>query len=123
MIEAILTVLTDITRAGFEATGINTEDMVSIDDIAARTGRSRESVRLLSLGKRGPGGFPSPMSPDGGQAFYSWTMVRRWFADHYGEESVAPADEDAATLAAADLILRARLLTPRVSELRNLIPA
>ncbi|WP_419552875.1 helix-turn-helix transcriptional regulator [Candidatus Poriferisodalis sp.] len=36
--------------------------LVSMADIAARTGRTRESVRLLITGKRGPGGFPPPVT-------------------------------------------------------------
>lgn len=36
--------------------------LVSMADIAARTGRTRESVRLLITGERGPGGFPPPVT-------------------------------------------------------------
>ena len=36
--------------------------LVSMADIAARTGRTREGVRLLTAGARGPGGFPPPVT-------------------------------------------------------------
>src|SRR3546814_2832091 len=36
------------------------QDLVSIPDIAERSGRSRESVRLLLAGKRGPRQVPTP---------------------------------------------------------------
>ena len=36
------------------------DDLVTMSDIAERTGRTRESVRLLINGERGPGGFPAP---------------------------------------------------------------
>jgi hypothetical protein len=34
------------------------DDLVTVAAIAARTGRSDESVRLLCQGRHGPGGFP-----------------------------------------------------------------
>lgn len=58
-------------------------DFVSISDIAERTGRSRESVRLLVEGKRGPGSFPAPTGIIGdGSRFWSWAIVVDWFASH-----------------------------------------
>jgi hypothetical protein len=41
---------------GLRATGAGQEDLVSMLDIAHRTKRSREAVRLWAVGKRGPGG-------------------------------------------------------------------
>src|SRR3954452_20891904 len=49
------------------------EDIVSLSAIAARTGRSDESVRLLIAGKRGPQGFP----PAAGR-INEKTQVWRW---------------------------------------------
>ena len=117
---AILTVVDDITKAGFCAVSIETEDLVNLSVVGQRTGRTRESVRLLALGARGPGGFPAPVTT-GTTPLYSWAMVRDWFRSHYGDHAVAPADHDADTLVAADLLLRARLLTPDMSELQSLI--
>ena len=117
---SIVTAVADIETAGYQAVGIESEDLVTLADIAARTGRTRESVRLLSLGKRGPGGFPAPVT-SGTWALYSWAVVREWFRTHYGDQATAATDSDADTLASADLLLRARLLTPDMSELNQLI--
>lgn len=66
-------------------------DLLSISDIATRAGRTRESVRLLIAGKRGPGGFPAPVT-DPRDRYRLWRSsdVQEWFAAHYGEESVCP---------------------------------
>lgn len=77
------------------------QDLVSVSDIAGRTGRSRESVRLLVDGKRGPGGFPPPVGAVGdGIRIWPWATVLTWFRDVLGEnldeEGVAP--ETAATV-------------------------
>ncbi|MDR0285989.1 MAG: hypothetical protein LBI33_14040 [Propionibacteriaceae bacterium] len=121
LVQAILTVVADIERAGFQATGIDSEDLVTLADIGEKTNRTRESVRLLAGGKRGPGGFPAPITDAGSRSLYSWAAVREWFRTHYGPDSAAPADRAADTLAAADLLLRARLLTTDITELSQLV--
>ena len=122
MTQAILTVVAEISEAGLNAVGIDSDDLVTITVIGERTNRTRESARLLASSQRGPGGFPPPVS-DGKIPLYSWASVREWFRTHYGDQSVAPADHDADTLAAADLLLRARLLTNDMSELSTLVTA
>ena len=122
LVDAILSVVADIEKAGFQATGIESEDLVTLTDIAAKTGRCRESVRLLATGKRGPGGFPAPLST-GKHPLYSWASVREWFCTNYGSDAVTPANKDADTLAAADLLLRARLLSPEAASLTGLVAA
>jgi hypothetical protein len=37
------------------------QDLVSVSDLAQRGGRTREPVRLLVDGKRGPGSFPASL--------------------------------------------------------------
>ena len=113
--EAILTVIDCLREFGLNPVGIENDDLVNIADIARRTGRTHESVRLLAAGKRGPGGFPAPVSGD----LYSWEQVRRWFADY---EGASPAyDTEDATLACADLFLRAKVLRPDPGLLVQLI--
>lgn len=52
------------------------QDLVSISDIAERAGRSRESVRLLVEGRRGPGQFPAPVGVVGdGIRVWPWALV------------------------------------------------
>ena len=62
--------------------------LVSVADIAERTGRTGESIRLLISGERGPGGFPAPVhDPRTRYRLWRWSEVRRWFAANYGEPS------------------------------------
>lgn len=65
---ALVSALRDVEAEGLTVSSVRSEDLVTLKEIAARTGRTYESVRLLSLGRRGPGGFPGPMSSDG------WTL-------------------------------------------------
>lgn len=53
-------------------------DLVSVSDIAERTGRSRQSIRLLADGSRGPGGFPVPLGTPGGSKVWDWDSVNSW---------------------------------------------
>jgi hypothetical protein len=64
-------------------TGAGQDDVVSMLDIAQRTRRSREAVRLWVAGKRGPGNFPAPVweSPSG-ERFWSWAEAARWVRDN-----------------------------------------
>jgi hypothetical protein len=43
---------------GLEVLGVEPDELVWASEIAARTGRSRQSVDQLVKGQRGPGGFP-----------------------------------------------------------------
>jgi hypothetical protein len=58
---------------------IETDDIVTMGEIADRLGRTRESVRLLITGKRGRGGFPAPISHsrDRGR-LWRWSDVAEW---------------------------------------------
>ncbi len=62
------------------------EDLVGISDIAARTGLHREGVRLLTLGKRGPGGFPPHRGTIGSgtnaSRVWQWADVVPWLQQH-----------------------------------------
>jgi hypothetical protein len=71
------------------------QDLVSITDIAERVNRSRESVRLLADGKRGPGRFPAPVGTIGdGIRVWPWAVVLMWFREmlreDLGEHGVSP---------------------------------
>lgn len=56
-LEAVLSALTEVIELGFEPVAIE-DELVSISDIAGRTGRSRQSVSMLVSGQRGPGKSP-----------------------------------------------------------------
>lgn len=104
--EAIGSAIRDIERTpGLTVTGVGQDDLVSMLDIAHRTRRSREAVRLWAAGKRGPGDFPEPawQSPSG-ERFWSWDRVARWVRDNLNL-AVNPAPEE---IRWADEIIKAR---------------
>lgn len=122
LIAAIVSAVLDVERANLIVAGVGTNDLVDLPEIAARVGRSRESIRLLAAGKRGPGDFPRS---DGG--LYSWVMVRAWFA-RYAPDAVGSPDADDLdydrTIAAADHVVRARaLMNGHIHGLEALLPA
>lgn len=84
------------------------QDLVAISDIAERIGRSRESVRLLVEGKRGPGSFPAPVGVVGDSIrVWPWAVVVEWcymeLGKDLGERGIMP--EEAAVV---DACLAAR---------------
>lgn len=81
LIERVRSVLPDAVVVRLD------QDLVSIPDIAVRTGRTRESVRQLVDGKRGPGGFPAPVGTVGDSIrVWPWAVVADWFRVALGEE-------------------------------------
>lgn len=110
--EALVSALRDVEAAGLMVSSVQSEDLVTLKEIAARTGRSYEGVRLLAAGQRGPGGFPSPMSSEG-WTLYSWAQVRPWFVNHAPDslvdDELVKVEHDR-IIAAADHLVRARAL-------------
>lgn len=102
---ALVTAIRDVERAGFRVEGVQTDDLVPLRTIADRLGRSYESVRLLATARRGPGGFPAPLSSDG-WALYSWSQVADWSTRHLDARPSVDAFE--IEIAATDHIVRAR---------------
>lgn len=84
---AILSAIADVERLpGVEVVRLAGGDLVSMADITERTGRTRESVRLLVTNERGPGGFPAPVhDPRTRYRLWRWSEVRRWFEANDGE--------------------------------------
>jgi hypothetical protein len=110
--EALVSALADVERAGLQVGAVRSDDLVSCREIASRTGRTYESVRLLANGQRGPGGFPLPLS-DGSWVLYSWAQVGPWFARHYPGTEIDREylnTEYDRVIAAADHLLRARAI-------------
>ncbi|ORV61584.1 hypothetical protein AWC03_09845 [Mycobacterium europaeum] len=101
---ALLGAVKDVESAGLIVTGIASDDLVSLRDIASRLGRTYESVRLIAGGKRGRGGFPTPLST-GQWSLYSWAEVSAWFSRSHGTEAPSTYDRE---IAAADHLIRAR---------------
>jgi hypothetical protein len=93
------------TVPGLRAVAVDTDgDAVTLADVAQRLGGSRtqESLRLLAAGRRGPGGFPSPIVDTGKIKVYSWAEVGSWLRDVVGE----PVPVTSADLVLADAALR-----------------
>ena len=79
--DAVLSAIHDVETAAPELLTIRVEpeELVTASGIAARVGRTRESVRLWIEGKRGPGGFPPPVARlEGRTRVWRWTDVARW---------------------------------------------
>jgi hypothetical protein len=83
--EAIGSAIRDVeSLPELRVVGVGQEDLVSLMEIAHRTRRSREAVRLWAAGKRGPGDFPAPdwQSPSG-ERFWSWPDVAYWVRENF----------------------------------------
>lgn len=122
LVAAIASAVLALEQADMPASGVGYSDLVDLPEIAGRVGRTRESIRLLAAGRRGPGGFPP-----GRDGFYSWATVREWFA-RYAPEAVGAPGEGELTydriIAAADHVVQARqLLGGHAEDLRELLPA
>lgn len=96
------------------------DDLVTISDIAERVDRSRESIRLLVAGKRGPGYFPPPVSfLRTRNRLWRWTDVQRWFATRYEDEfgnRLVDTNEDPRITAMLNAILQYRRYENEVDE-------
>ncbi len=104
---AFLSAISDVERVkGVEVIRLANEGLVSMAEIAAHVGRTRESVRLLVRGERGPGGFPAPVTdPRTRYRLWRWSEVSRWFETNYDEQ---PMRRDAHIAAAVNAGLELR---------------
>ena len=100
---AILSAVDDLeTLQEVEVVRIADAGLASLADIAARLDRTRESVRLLVSGARGPGGFPNPVTdPRGRYRLWRWSDVERWCVEELGEALPISQDEVTAAFSAA----------------------
>jgi predicted DNA-binding transcriptional regulator AlpA len=92
---AILSAIDAVEGAGIGARVVRVEpdDLVTMAEIARRAGRSRESVRQLAKGWRGPGDFPAPVANLGKRSpIWRWTEVARWLAER-GERFTGAREE------------------------------
>ena len=106
--EAVLTAIRDVERAGVQVLRVEPDDLVSASEIARRTERTRESIRLLAQGERGRGGFPPPISGVLTKApMWRWSEVARWFAEEEDQDSEAV--RNATAIATINNVLDLRL--------------
>jgi hypothetical protein len=79
---------------------IEPDELVTLASIAERSGRSREYIRLLATGERGPGGFPAPVAyADHKTRLWHWPDVAHWLTEH--DKAEVEVDAEAADLVAA----------------------
>ncbi|MEO8898455.1 MAG: hypothetical protein ABI473_07160 [Candidatus Dormibacter sp.] len=97
---------------------IEPDDLVTASEIAERLGRTRESVRLLIAGERGPGGFPSPVSHlRTRNRLWRWSKVAAW-AGTPG----SPTTDEAQVIAAVNAALELRAASPLLlDDTRSLV--
>lgn len=76
--DAISTAVTDVKAAGATVDRIEPDPLVSLADIAARTGMSRAAITQYSKGQRGKG-FPTPVARVTSESpLWDWSSVARW---------------------------------------------
>ena len=118
LLAAITSAISDVESAGLDLRVIRVEpdELVTASEIAERTGRSRESIRLLAAGKRGRGGFPPPVRGlKSRMRLWRWAEVIAWMAEHEGgthPEAVVHAH----TIAAVNGALELRRHAPEESD-------
>lgn len=124
--DALISAIQDTERAGLTVTAVQCEDLVSLNDVAARTGRTYESVRMWATGQRGPGGFP-PAYQGGGVSLYSWAQVLDWLNTNMRKvPEVTELPTYDRQIAVADQLVRARRMlaqSPGSGRLTELLSA
>lgn len=98
--------------AGLQVLRVEPDDIVTMAEIADRLDRTREGVRLLISGQRGPGGFPRPISHarDRGR-LWRWSDVTEWLGQLDPEQR-----ETAHFVAALNAALELRRQAPAMSD-------
>jgi hypothetical protein len=106
------------TVPGLRVLRIEPDDLVTMSDIAERLGRTRESVRLLVAGERGPGDFPPPLSHlRTRNRLWRWSEVAAWAGVTDGI-----AQAQAQTIAALNAALELRAMAVHLApDARTLV--
>lgn len=113
-VRAVFSAIAAVEAApGIRVIRVEPDELVGVSEIAERVDRSRESVRLLSEGKRGRGDFPAPaLLLHGRQPLWHWADVAKWF-NAAGQLDVEALDR-AEFLAAVNGALEVRRHMPQV---------
>jgi len=96
--EAVMSARLDVEHADeqLQVCRVEPSDLVTIAEIGRRSERSRENIRQMVTGERGPGGFPRPISGVSSKSpLWSWSKVAEHLfeQDVIGEEAVEQAKE------------------------------
>jgi hypothetical protein len=114
---AVSSALQELLKALPDATVLRIEedDLATMADIARRSGRTAESIRLLVSGRRGPGGFPPAAGHlDARTKIWRWADAAQWFEETLGEP--LPDTSDSAFLQAFNDALEIRRLARRLGK-------
>lgn len=100
--EAVLSAIEDVESVPHvDVVRVEPDDLVTASEIARRTGRSRESVRQLAGGLRGPGAFPPPLhNVCGTSPLWRWADVAEWFGTTLGDAKIDRREWEAAAFIA-----------------------
>ena len=94
---------------------VEEDDLATMADIAKRSGRTPESIRLLINGRRGPGGFPPAAGRlDARTKVWRWADAAQWFEETLGQP--LPDTSDCAFLQAFNNALEIRRLAHRLGK-------
>jgi len=103
LLEAVLSAIEEVHESGVaKVVRVEPEELVTASEIAERSGRTRESVRLLVAGQRGPGGFPVAVNPSAKTRLWRWSEVLRWMQEQQFLPSEPSADRSPNILAAVN---------------------
>jgi len=83
--DAILSAIADVEGSGTElrVSRVGPDDIVTASELSRRLNRTRENIRQLINGDRGPGGFPPPLSLLGkNSAIWLLSDVAEWWVKH-----------------------------------------
>lgn len=81
---AILSAIKEVENAGIGAKVVHVApgDIVTASEIARRVKLTKEYIRLLTQGRRGPGDFPLPHSLITNTSLWSWAEISEWMYNH-----------------------------------------
>jgi len=118
-LDAVLSAIADVEDVGLRVERVEPDDFVTAAEIARRSGRTRESIRQLFSGERGPGHFPAPVSDVTTRSpRWRWCDVAAWLA----RGQMLPAEEAERALVTASvnayLDWRRTARTPAADDIR-----
>ncbi len=90
--EAVLSAIAEVESAGIGVMVLRVEpdELVTMAEIAHRAERSRENIRQLATGLRGPGGFPPPVANLTKKSpIWKWADVASWFAEKKEDAAIS----------------------------------
>ncbi len=81
--EAVLSAIRNVMDLGYAVANVDPDDYVNEQEIARRTGRTRQSIHLLISGQRGKGGFPAPATHvTSSRPLWHWHEVAQWLKEN-----------------------------------------